>query len=170
MGKDLKSKKKHYKSAYRYHGIRRVPRRPEPSIQLSYGLKYEEYHDILYKINEYAQAEYAGKVSGELKTRVESKMHTFRVMNAAMLLEAVGERHSYPNITQARWDRLHDEAQKRHNIKREEYYKQVKEFIGQVCRKYVHKDMMLTLQNEPEYNAMVNTESSAIKFMVWLEK
>jgi hypothetical protein len=28
---------------------------------------------------------------------------------------------------------------------------------------------MLTLHNEPEYNAMVNTESSAIKFMMWLE-
>ena len=168
MGKEFKRKGKAYKPE-KYHGIQKVPKRPEPSSQFSYGLKYEEYHDILYKINEYAQAEFAGEVGGELKTRVESKLHIHRALNDAMLLEAVGARYNYPNLTQARWDRLQDEAQKRHSVKRDEYYKNVKEFIGQVCRKYVHKDMMMTLQNEPEYNALVNNESSAISFMEWLE-
>ena len=106
MGKDYKLKNKAYKSSDRYNGIKRVSRRPEPIQQFSYGLKYEEYHDFLYKINEYAQAEFAGEVGGEIKTRLERKIHTCRVLNATMLSEIVRERHNFPNITQARWDRL----------------------------------------------------------------
>ena len=169
MGKDFKSKKKHHKSGDKYHGIKRVSKKPEPLEQFNFGLRYEEYHNILYNINEFAQADFAGEVGGEIKTRVESKLHLNRFLNGVMMFDAVGDRNAHVGMTPARWDRVQDEASKRHSIKREEYYREVKEFIGKILKYYVHKDMILALQIEREYNEIVNGETSAVRFMDWLE-
>ena len=169
MGKDIKSKSKTYKSSDRYSGIKRVPKRPEPLQKFNYGLKYDEYQNILYRINEFAQSEFAGEVGAELKTRKESKLHTNRILGGLMMLDMLGDRNNHAAMSQARWDRMQDDAQKRYSIKREDYYKKVKEFIGQVLKLYVHKDLVITLQGEAEFNELVNGESSAIRFMEWLE-
>ena len=169
MGKEYKSKGKTYKSAARYGGIKRVSKQEEPLQKFNFGLHYDEYQNILYRINEFAQSEFAGEIGSEIKTRTESKLHLHRFLSGGMMYDLVGDRATHVGMSQSRWERAQDEAQKRHSIKREEYYKEVKEFIGKVLKLYVQKDLIITLQGERVFNELVNGETSAVRFMEWLE-
>ena len=113
MGKDFKPKKKYYKSSDKYHGIKKVSKKAEPLQKLNFGLRYDEYHNIIYQINEFAQADFAGEVGSEIKTRVESKLHLNRFLSGGMMYDVIGDRAAHAGMSQSRWDRTQDEAQRK---------------------------------------------------------